>query len=76
MSPRTLNEDRPTALKLEPMLTTAEASQILHVHINTLRRWTNSGIVRAYRIGPRADRRFRKSDIVHALIQIEEKATR
>jgi excisionase family DNA binding protein len=45
------------------MLTVSEVSQLLHVHSNTLRRWTEQGIIKAYRIGPRGDRRFRAEDI-------------
>lgn len=51
------------APKPEPMLTTAEASRILAVHPNTLRRWADGGIIRAYRIGGRNQRRFLREDI-------------
>lgn len=47
-----------------PMLTTSEVAQILNVHINTVRRWSNQGTLRAYRIGSRGDRRFKKEDVV------------
>jgi excisionase family DNA binding protein len=49
------------------MLTVREVSQILHVHSNTLRRWSDRGLVKAYRIGPRGDRRFRLEDIAQLL---------
>jgi excisionase family DNA binding protein len=52
------------------MLTVREVSQILHVHSNTLRRWSDQGIIKAYRIGPRGDRRFKQEDI--ALLLLEE----
>jgi excisionase family DNA binding protein len=52
------------------MLTVREVSQLLHVHSNTLRRWSDQGIIKAYRIGPRGDRRFRAEDI--ALLLLEE----
>jgi excisionase family DNA binding protein len=45
------------------MLTVREVSRLLHVHSNTLRRWSDQGIIRAYRIGPRGDRRFRAEDV-------------
>ena len=45
------------------MLTIGEVAQLLHVHINTVRRWNNQGIIKAYRIGPRGVRRFRQQDI-------------
>ncbi len=51
------------------MLTVREVSQILHVHSNTLRRWSDLGIIKAYRIGPRGDRRFRQEDIDLLLLE-------
>ena len=51
------------------MLTVREVSQLLHVHSNTLRRWSDQGIVKAYRIGPRGDRRFRAEDIAVLLLE-------
>ena len=48
---------------IEPMLTTSEVARILNLHINTIRRWSNQGILKAYRIGTRGDRRFKKEDI-------------
>lgn len=49
--------------KLESMLTTTEVSRLLNVHPNTLRRWSNKGIIRTYRLGARADRRFLRDDV-------------
>ncbi len=48
---------------LDPMLTTSDVARILSVHINTVRRWSNQGILKSYRIGSRGDRRYRKEDI-------------
>ena len=48
---------------IEPMLTTSEVARILNVHINTVRRWSNQGSLKSYRIGSRGDRRFRKGDV-------------
>jgi len=48
---------------ISPMLTTSDVARILSVHINTVRRWSNQGILKSYRIGSRGDRRFRKEDI-------------
>ena len=61
-----------TVNKVELMLSTAEVSRLLHVHPNTLRRWSNNGIIKAYRIGPRGDRRFRQDDIDRFLVQLRE----
>jgi len=51
------------------MLTVREVSQLLHVHSNTLRRWTEQGVIKAYRIGPRGDRRFRAEDVAVLLLE-------
>lgn len=45
------------------MLTISEVAALLHAHPNTIRQWTNSGRLKAYRVGPRGDRRFRHQDI-------------
>ena len=58
--------------KLELMLSTAEVSQLLHVHPNTLRRWSDNGLIKSYRINPRGDRRFRQGDIDRFLLQLKE----
>jgi excisionase family DNA binding protein len=55
------------------MLTTSDVSRLLNVHINTIRRWTNTGLLKAYRIGPRGDRRFRREDITKFLVDQSDK---
>jgi excisionase family DNA binding protein len=52
-----------TENKFAPMLTTSDVARLLNVHMNTVRRWSNQGIIKAYRIGSRGDRRFRQEDI-------------
>ncbi len=58
---------------IDPMLTTSEVARLLSVHINTVRRWSNQGILKAYRIGSRGDRRFRKEDIDSFFLREGEK---
>jgi excisionase family DNA binding protein len=53
--------------KLKPMLTVTDVSDVLNISVNTVRRWTNRGVLMTYRIGPRGDRRFHRSDIVKFL---------
>lgn len=45
------------------MLTAGEVAHLLGIHVNTVRRWNERGILEAYRIGSRGDRRFRREDI-------------
>jgi excisionase family DNA binding protein len=49
------------------MLSTSEVANLLHIHINTVRRWSNLGILKPYRIGPRGDRRFLRDDVIRFL---------
>ncbi len=53
------------------MLTASEVAHLLNVHINTVRRWSNQGTIKAYRIGPRGDRRFQREDITHFLVKLK-----
>jgi excisionase family DNA binding protein len=49
------------------MLTLEEVSQLLYIHPNTLRRWSDSGKIKSYRIAARGDRRFKLEDIAQFL---------
>jgi excisionase family DNA binding protein len=57
------------------MMTISEAAARLHVDASTLRRWNNLGIIPAYRISPRGDRRFKDSDI-HEYVRVNYAANR
>lgn len=50
-----------------PVLTIREVARLLNVHVNTARRWSDSGVIKAYRIGPRGDRRFSREDVTAML---------
>lgn len=58
----------------QPMLTVREVARLLHVHPNTLRRWSDRGIIRAYRITQRGDRRFRPEDVTGLLSSLNAQA--
>lgn len=49
--------------KIDQMLTTSEVARLINVHMNTVRRWSNQGVLKTYRIGSRGDRRFQEEDI-------------
>ena len=53
------------------MMPVGEASRILHVHPNTLRKWSDQGLIPSYRIGQRRDRRFTEEDLLTFLEQVE-----
>jgi excisionase family DNA binding protein len=55
--------------RMDKMLTPREVAQLLHVHPNTLKRWSDKGRIVAYRINPRGDRRYRLQDVDHFLAQ-------
>jgi len=60
---------------VDGMLTISEVAQLLNVHINTVRRWSNQGILKSYRIGSRGDRRFRQENINSFLEQWNKDTT-
>ncbi len=53
----------------DDMMTVREVARLLHVHPNTLRRWSSSGRIKAYRITPRGDRRFKREDVAKLLAE-------
>ncbi|MBN1600760.1 MAG: helix-turn-helix domain-containing protein [Chitinispirillaceae bacterium] len=54
------------------MLTTSAVARLLNIHVNTVRRWSNSGVLTPYRIGPRGDRRFPKDEVLRFLSNYDE----
>ncbi len=56
--------------QIRPMLTVREVAELLHIHTNTVRRWSDQGVLRAYRIAHRGDRRFRREDVARFLAEL------
>ena len=52
-----------TGASFPKMLRVGEAARILHIHPNTLRKWSGIGLIPSYRIGRRRDRRFTLEDL-------------
>ena len=55
---------------MSDMLTIREVSRMLHVHSNTLRRWSDQGKIRSYRIADRGDRRFLRQDVARFISEL------
>jgi len=51
----------------QSLMTVSELARLLHVHNNTVRRWSDQGLIKAYRVSRRGDRRFRRQDITNFL---------
>ena len=65
-----MGEDMVNEGHMDDMLTVGEVARLLHVHPNTLRRWSNNGRIKAYRVNLRGDRRYRLRDIEDFLAQL------
>lgn len=61
--------------RMEDMLTVREVARMLHIHPNTVRRWSNDGRVRAYRINNRGDRRYKKTDVARFVAEFSKGKT-
>jgi excisionase family DNA binding protein len=61
-----------TDTEVMPMLAVKDVARLLHIHVNTVRRWSDNGIIKAYRITRRGDRRFRQEDIARFLAELNE----
>ena len=50
-----------------PMLTASEVAQMLHLHVNTVKRLGDRGELPFFRVCKRGDRRFRYDDVLDFL---------
>jgi hypothetical protein len=49
------------------MLTATELASKLMVSASTVRRWSDLGLIKSYRIGPRGDRRFLINEVLDSV---------
>jgi excisionase family DNA binding protein len=68
-TPRALGRTRDPyrAHELGPMLTASEVAELLHLHVNTVKRLGDRGELPFYRVCKRGDRRFRLQDVLEFL---------
>lgn len=57
--------------QIQPMLPVRDVARLLNMHGNTVRRWSDRGILTAYRINERGDRRYRQEDIARILLELK-----
>jgi DNA-binding transcriptional MerR regulator len=50
-----------------PVLTIKDVSGMLGIHQNTVRRWSDMGLLRCFRISQRGERRYKYEDITSFL---------
>jgi excisionase family DNA binding protein len=55
---------------LRPMLTVRQVAGLLGIHVNTVRRWSDEGKLKAFRITKRGDRRFKREEISRFLVEM------
>ena len=53
---------RPT--RTNSTLTVREVACFLNIHANTVRRWSDLGILKSFCVGPRGDLRFKREDLL------------
>ena len=58
-----LSINRSQSASSHVLLSSTDAAKFLGVHPNTIRRWSNAGIIHAYRFGKRRDRKFHKKEL-------------
>ena len=56
-------ENNRNKTRMDGLFTVSEVASILHVHANTVRQWSDRGMLKTYRFGRRRDRRFKREDV-------------
>ena len=53
------------------VLKVADVAKLLGLHVNTVRQWTDRGLIKAFRLGNRRDRRYHRAEIVRFIKERE-----
>ena len=56
------------AEETDSLLTVNEVADLLQVHISTVRRWSNLGILESCHSGPDGERLFQKKDVIESML--------
>ena len=75
MTGQRVHKKGPARNTSDGLLTSSQAARLLNIHVNTLRRWSNEGTLRTYRVGNRRDRRFKRRDLEQFLRQAASTAS-
>jgi excisionase family DNA binding protein len=67
-------ETTTTATSNTQLLTVSDAARMLGVHSNTIRNWTDQGVLKCLRINRRGDRRYARQEIARFLAQTQSAA--
>ena len=62
---RTLQRE---AEETDSLLTANEVADLLQVHLSTVRRWSNLGILMSCHRGPRGEKLFQKKDVIDSML--------
>ena len=62
-----LKRPSPERPQKDSIMTGVEVADFLRVHLSSVRRWSRSGDLKAYKVGSRGDWRYREQDVLDFL---------
>jgi excisionase family DNA binding protein len=60
----------------EMLMTCVEVAEFLRVHVSSVRRWSRSGRLKAYKVGGRGDWRYKHNDVLAFLCSYDAAAVK
>jgi predicted site-specific integrase-resolvase len=52
------------------LMTVGKVAGLFHIHPSTLRRWSDQGVIRSFRMNSCGERRYRRFDVYHLLAEL------